>query len=404
MLMDRGSKINKMYNDFAALSQPHFDVKRVIPEKGQAVKVATLTNQDVYGGDESALERWVLAAVAFLPVLVIFPLALYAGSHYHLFIWQVDLPVYLFFNYWRGLGITLIFHRDLTHATTSKKGKKRGFVLDKRVRMFFMIGGHLALQTKGDDWGSKHRKHHRYSDSHGDPHSPWRYVDDENLKPGMPGYRWAQLRGMWWAHFGWMQRSWQVDESMYYGFEDDKELQWCRKHYFKLVIFSYIGPLLAGLLLKIPFMLIGGWSFQHFLLCALFTGVCAGVLNIAFVYHVTWCVNSLSHVFGVRPFKKVGGDRSTDLPFWEYGPIGKSVALVLAFVSNGEMYHAGHHAIDWSPKHALAWKYHVDITWYVIRFLAWIGLATVIRVPSREEVARLLVPDWKHANVLPLAA
>lgn len=389
-----------MYNDFAAHSQPHFDVKRAIPEKGQVVKTAVVP-QDVYGSPESTLEKVVLTLVAFGPMLLL-PFALFYGVLAGNFVWWIDIPAFLIFNYWRGLGVTLSYHRNLTHGNAQDKigDDKESFVLAPGPRLFWLIGGHLAIQTDGQDWGRIHRRHHSDSDGPEDPHSPWRYVDDDSLKPGMPGYRLALLKGIWWAHFGWMNRSWKVDERFYYGFDKDEQLQWCRRHYFKLVVFSYGAPFVLGAMLKLILVANGSWSWGMFGWGVLYTGLCAGILNIWFVHHVTWCINSLCHVFGVRPFKKVGSDRSTDLPFWEYGPLGKLIALTFAFVSNGEAYHAGHHAFSNSPKHALAWRYHVDMTWFVIKAHAALGLARIGDVPSRETIRRRLMPEWAAVSRL----
>ncbi|KXK11898.1 MAG: hypothetical protein UZ22_OP11002000233 [Microgenomates bacterium OLB23] len=374
--------------------QPHLDVTGTSRERRNIVTATTVTYDS--GGNDPAIKKLVLVLMAFGP-LALAPWVVYWGISAGLLVWWIDIPLIVFFNEWRGLGVTLGFHRTLTHATYQAKAawNEGGFALHPWVRMFFLIGGHLAIQTDGEGWGWLHRRHHSDSDGPHDPHTPWRYVDEDQLKPGMPGYKWALLKGIAWAHFGWMLRSWAPEERFYKGFAEDKQLQWCRRHYGKLILFSYLGPLCIAAVLKV--LLLGGseWNTERLVASVLFSGLCAGVLNIAFVHHITWCVNSLCHTFGVRPFQKVGSDRSTDLPLWEYGPLGKAAALWFAFTSNGEAYHAGHHAFAGSPKHALAWKWHLDITWYLIRLLAYLNLAHVSGVPSNEQIRRRLVPSWK---------
>ncbi len=331
----------------------------------------------VWEGPKPQAHRFIFALIAFGPMLLV-PLAVFLGWYMGAFVWWIDLPLWIFFGNWRAFGVTLEFHRQLTHGTT--------FWLHPVPRMFFLIGGHLAIQTDGQDWGTVHRGHHADSDGKNDPHSPLRYVREADLKKGDPGYRKALLRGIGWAHFGWMLRSWIVDERLYSGFREDVQLQWCRRHYAQLILFSYLAPLVIGGMLKSILLINGTWGVQQFLLGALFSGIFAGVLNIWWTHHITWCVNSLCHTFGVRPFKSRNNDQSTDLPFYEYGLIGKIVARWFEWVSRGEVNHNGHHTFDWSPKHALAWKWHLDLTWYLISFLQWLGLAKV-KLPSKEQIA-----------------
>jgi stearoyl-CoA desaturase (delta-9 desaturase) len=353
-----------------------------------------------YGEPESILKKLVLIILAFGP-LIMFPWFVWWGWQSGLMVPVFDVPLILIFNYWRGLGITLIFHRNLTHSklATGKWDEGEGFALHPAVRMFFMVGGHLAIQTDGQSWGWLHRRHHAESDGPRDPHSPWRYVDDEELKPGMPGYRTAFWKGVMWAHFGWMLRSWTPEEKFYKSFLNDAQLQRCRKHYGKIIAFSYSGPLLIAMLIKLPLMMSREVNPKLILWSIVFSGLAAGIFNIAFVHHITWCVNSLCHTFGVRPFTKSGTDRSSDRPFWEFGIPGKIIALVFEFVSNGEGDHAGHHAFPGSPKHALAWRYHLDMTWYLIKVLAFFRLAKIRGVPSDQQIREKLVPGWKHAPV-----
>ncbi len=81
------------------------------------------------------------------------------------------------FLYWvaTGLGISLGYHRLLTH---------RGYKVPLRLEYFFAVCGALTLEGGPISWVATHRIHHQKSDQHGDPHSP--------------------RDGAWWAHVGWL--------------------------------------------------------------------------------------------------------------------------------------------------------------------------------------------------------
>src|SRR5512142_3280706 len=87
-----------------------------------------------------------------------------------------------------GLGITVGYHRLFTH---------RSFKTPRSVRALLAVLGSMAVEGPVLEWVATHRKHHRFSDHSGDPHSP--HVDHA------PGWR-GSLSGLWHAHVGWMLR------------------------------------------------------------------------------------------------------------------------------------------------------------------------------------------------------
>ncbi len=101
--------------------------------------------------------------------------------------WQ-DLVVLAITYTLTGLGITVGFHRLFTH---------RSFKTTRTMRALLAVLGSMAVEGRLDDWVATHRKHHRFSDHPGDPHSP--HVDHA------PGWR-GELRGLAHAHVGWMFR------------------------------------------------------------------------------------------------------------------------------------------------------------------------------------------------------
>jgi stearoyl-CoA desaturase (delta-9 desaturase) len=111
----------------------------------------------------------------------------------------------------------------------------------------------------------------------------------------------------------------------------------------------------------------GGWSFVVW-------GVFA---RLVYTYHCTWLVNSASHAVGYRTYKT--GDRSTNN--WWVG--------ILAL---GEGWHNNHHAFPFSARHGLRW-FEFDPTWLTIRLLRALRLARNVRIPTREMMARLRLPQ-----------
>src|SRR4051812_17261904 len=97
-----------------------------------------------------------------------------------------DLVVLLAMYLITGFGVTVGFHRMLTH---------RAFRTSKAVEYFFAAAGSMAVQGPVINWVADHRKHHAHTDEEGDPHSP--HTGDG------AGIRGA-LRGLLHAHVGWL--------------------------------------------------------------------------------------------------------------------------------------------------------------------------------------------------------
>lgn len=224
-----------------------------------------------------------------------------------------------FFLYWvtGGLGITLGFHRLVTH---------RSFQTPKWLEYFLALCGTLACQGGPFEWIGMHRIHHLHSDQDLDPH-------DSN-------------KGFWWSHLGWMIHHAPAQEeiSRYIkDISDDPVYQFYQK--------NMIGIQVA---LGVLLLLLGGWSF-----------VIWGIfVRVVVVYHCTWLVNSATHKFGYRSHES--GDNSTNC-WW--------VALLVF----GEGWHNNHHAFQYSARHGLQW-WEFDLTWLTIRLLQTLGLATNVKL------------------------
>lgn len=241
-----------------------------------------------------------------------------------------------------GIGVTVGFHRLLTH---------RSFQTYPWLERTFAILGSLSVQGSVMDWVADHRKHHAYADKSGDPHSP-------HVGHG------SGLRGLWHAHTGWLletqgQADWkQYARELY----EDQRMRQIGRRFPLLVVASLLIPTLAGFVL------------HGFTLGGALRGYIWGALvRIFLVHHVTWSVNSICHFFGRRRFDIE--DRSTNVPW-------------LALVSLGESWHHNHHAFPRSAHHGLRW-WEIDPSGLFISGLERVGLAwNVVRITPERQLER----------------
>ncbi|NTW01292.1 MAG: acyl-CoA desaturase [Oscillochloris sp.] len=180
-------------------------------------------------------------------------------------LWQryvswIDVALMLSFYVISGTGITVGFHRMLTH---------KSFEASQPLRAILMIMGCLALEGDPLTWASTHIQHHAHSDEEGDPHSP--------------------LEGLWHAHAGWLF-SYSNNITMYGSWlKRDKTVLWVSRYWL----------LWAGLGLLIP-TLIAGWS----------GFIWGGLVRIFLTHHITWSVNSICHTFGARDYNTRDASRN----------------------------------------------------------------------------------------------
>ncbi len=217
----------------------------------------------------------VLPFVGFLATLVL--------SWNHL-VDATDLIAFAVMYLLAGLGVTVGFHRLLTH---------RSFQTHKPLQYAFAGLGSMSLQGPVIDWVADHRKHHAHADEQGDPHSP--HVDFED------GWRGA-LRGLFHAHMGWLFRSQGRARRHKYARDlvEDRGMRKLNRHFHWLVLLG----------LALPFAL--GLALEQTLTGALSALLWGGPVRIFLQHHATWSVNSVCHIFGRRPF--ASRDKATN--FW----------------------------------------------------------------------------------------
>jgi len=229
----------------------------------------------------------------------------------------VWLAVALYFV--RMLAITGGYHRYFAHRTY-RLGRVPQFVL--------AFVGTTAAQKGPLWWAAHHRAHHKYSDTERDIHSP--------------------IRGFWWSHVGWIlcDKYNKTDSDAIKDFTKYPELVWLDKH-------DWIGPWSVA----IACYLYAGWS-----------GLIIGFFTSTIVlWHATFCVNSVAHVFGRRAYDTSDTSRNS---------------AIVALITSGEGWHNNHHRYPWSARQGFRW-WQVDVTYYVLRLFSFVGIVRDIRpVPA----------------------
>jgi stearoyl-CoA desaturase (delta-9 desaturase) len=235
------------------------------------------------------------------------------------------LPVWFAASYLvRMFGITAGYHRYFSH---------RAYRLGRAAQCAMAI----LAQTSGQKgvlwWAAHHRDHHRHADRPGDVHSP--------------------REGFWWAHVGWIldARSDRYDPRRVADFARYPELVWLdRHHWVPTAVFGAAIWLAGGLAVFV-------WGY---------------LLATVALYHATFAINSVAHVWGSRRFATVDDSRNN---------------FLLALLTLGEGWHNNHHYCRSSCRQGLRW-WELDLTYAGLRLLAALGIASDLRpFVMREERA-----------------
>jgi stearoyl-CoA desaturase (delta-9 desaturase) len=277
----------------------------------------------------------IFVAVPFLALLAAVPLAWGWGLGWH------DVIIAVVFYFFTGLGISIGFHRYFTHGS---------FKATPGLRVLLAIAGSMAIEGPVLTWVADHRRHHKYSDKEGDPHSPWRFGDD-----------WKALsKGLAWAHIGWMfDGNHTSREKFCPDLVADAKIARVSRHFTELVIFSLAAPAVIGGLWS--------WSWQG----AVTAFFWASLVRVAFLHHVTWSINSICHTFGKEEFEV--RDRSRNVNW-------------LAILSFGESWHNLHHSDPTCARHG-ALRGQIDIAARCIWLFEKAGWAYDVRWPDEARLS-----------------
>jgi len=282
----------------------------------------------------------VIAAIHLLSLLALVP---------WLFSWT-GLVLFIAGHYFFGmLGMTLGYHRLLTH---------RGFTCPKWLEHFFALLGVCCLQDSPARWVAVHRKHHQHSDEEADPHSP--------------------LVAAIWGHFGWLMIENRdlstisfyehyardiLRDPFYLRFE--RRMMWFWTYVIHAILFFAIG-------LMIGWVTTGRYlSGVQFGASLLVWGVFARTV---LVWHVTWSVNSLTHLWGYRNYQTDDNSRNN----WFVG-----------LLAHGEGWHNNHHAEQVAVAHGHRW-WEIDFTYWTICLLEAVGLAKNVVRPRCAEAKQVI--------------
>ncbi len=229
----------------------------------------------------------------------------------------------------RMFFITAGYHRYFSH---------RAYRTSRAFQLVLAFGGGTAAQKGALWWAAHHRHHHRYSDQPEDVHSP--------------------KKGFWWSHVGWILCR-KYKETRLEAIPDlarHPELVFLDR-------FHWIPPVALG----VACFWAGGWS-------ALWIGF---FLSTVLTYHSTFCINSLTHVFGRRRFATTDTSRNS---------------FLMALLTFGEGWHNNHHHYQASANMGFTW-WEVDVSYYALQLLARLGLVWDLRRPPRSALESSRVAD-----------
>ena len=239
------------------------------------------------------------------------------------------------------LGINIGYHRLLTH---------RGFACPRWLEHGLTVLGACCRQGTPMSWVAIHRMHHQHSDESEDPHSP--------------------KKSFFWSHMGWFliydPALWSIStydryardllrDRFYKSFE--RPHIWRRLHLIQWAAFLVAGFLVGA---------VTTWSLLGAVRLGLSWVVWGVLVRTVAVWHITWSVNSVTHLWGYRNFDLKDGSRNN---------------VLVGLVSNGEGWHNNHHADQRSAAHGHRW-WEFDVTYLTIRLLEKVGLATDVVRPS----------------------
>jgi stearoyl-CoA desaturase (Delta-9 desaturase) len=221
----------------------------------------------------------------------------------------------------RMFGITAGYHRYFSHRSYSTT----------RVFQFVLACLGAAAMQKGPLWwAAHHRHHHQHSDQENDIHSP-------------------DQRGFWWSHVGWTLCD-RYDETQFRlikDFADYPELRWLNRY-----------SLVPGILLAVGCFLTLGWQ-----------GLVWGfVISTVLLYHGTFAINSLCHMFGRVRYQTSDASRNS---------------FLLALITLGEGWHNNHHYYSTCTRMGFFW-WEVDFSYYALRTLSLFGVVWNLKKPPER--------------------
>ena len=236
------------------------------------------------------------------------------------------------------LGISLCYHRLLTH---------RAFACPKWLEYSLAVIGIWCSQDSPAYWVAQHRCHHQHTDQDQDPHSP--------------------VAGFFWAHMGWVILKRDLIERRALTQRYARDLlrepfyAWLERHW--ILVSSAAWPVFFA----VGFLggVVAGMTLQEAAVLGVTVVLWGVVVRTVITWHVTWGINSVSHLWGYRNYDTPEGSRNN---------------VILAALAHGE-WHNNHHAKPSSAMHGHQ-RWEIDPVFWVIRLFAALGLASNIVLPG----------------------
>jgi stearoyl-CoA desaturase (delta-9 desaturase) len=260
-------------------------------------------------------------------------------------------------------GIAMGYHRYFTH---------QGYECGPVLKAVMLIAGAVSAQGEIFGWLRTHVRHHANADKPGDAHSPYQYG----------GTLWLTLKGIMWAHAGWLFYDYELPERTREDkFDRDPLMQLQRKHYDKLLI---AGLVLPAIVCGIVGLASGG---LHGLWVEALDGFLAQVVRLVLLLNVTWCINSVCHLWGEQLTISVMKPNAAE-PKVYYPADGSRNAFGLAAFSFGEAKHTLHHRFPYIAY--MAWnRWGVDPAKWTLIVFEKFGWVWDVKKPPEFEVEPL---------------
>jgi stearoyl-CoA desaturase (delta-9 desaturase) len=231
----------------------------------------------------------------------------------------VDVLVCLGLYVIRMWGITAGYHRYFSH---------RAYKTNRVFQFILALVGTTATQKGVLWWAAHHRHHHRESDTEKDIHSPIQ-------------------KGFWWSHMNWIL----CDKYGETRFESIKDFA-----RFPELRFLNRFHLLPPIALAVALYFIGGFSML----------VWGFFVSTTLLWHGTFTINSLSHIFGKRRYRTTDTSKNN---------------FLLALLTLGEGWHNNHHYHQNTANQGWFW-WEVDLSYYSLKVLSWFRIVSDLRTPS----------------------
>jgi len=260
-----------------------------------------------------------------------------------LYIWHFGLSGFqlgMFFFFWiaTGLSITLGYHRLFSHFT---------FKAHWPVKLFTLLFGAAAFEGSALAWSADHRRHHKFVDHDDDPYDI--------------------SKGFFHAHIGWLlfRRGPDTPLTWVRDLQKDRLAWWQHEYYVPLALgVGFALPAAIGWIVGGPVVALGSF-------------LIAGVARVVVVHHMTFCINSLCHWIGDRPY-------STDCTARD--------SFLMAVVTFGEGYHNYHHEFQYDYRNGVRpWQF--DPTKWTIWLLSKLGLVSGLRTVPEEKILKARIAE-----------